>query len=417
MFATGSALDFARLRLIQRVASRLCAVGTRLGGLLLAGVALFGCAGRTPVAADRPPVVELSGPSLSPDGSAILFAFKYGRSPYKLALASTAPVDTSVTILAVPSSLDWQQVVWAPDGRHVAAISHCDAANCYEGATGYNVWRFRLCPSLTRPQRLTTNDANRSRSFPFFGRSADEVYWVLRGIRRTGRFLRVQGERFIARFDGEREAIVFPDDPVFRPDGRISSAKARFYGLRPAEGFSADGLYFVARAIGGPPRMPPATLAAAQAAADANKSHDAFLFRWRGGDALELVQDFPVGAIDAQNAGNGYVVETRVPPGFHSSPVEFHVARDGVSERRLRIELVGTVFNVSASERLDTIVFDTQRVSGEQTRFWVHREGMSEPVNLNIAERVRREVEREATLKPEQLRITPATRRPAAAPR
>jgi len=238
-------------------------------------------------------------------------------------------------------------------------------------------------------------------------------------------FPRLRGYFFLAGLDGEREAILFPDDAVFRPDNTISSSKARFYTLRPAESVGADGMYFVARAIGGRrSRIPPASLAAAEAAADANMSHDAFLFRWRGGDALELVQNSPVIAVDAQRSGDGYVVMTRVPPGYNSSPVDFHVVRNGAAERRLRFELVGTAYAVSVSERLDTIVFPSFRNPGEQVRFWLHREGMAQAEDLNIAERVRREVGiqiqrggSEAAGEQAVLPTTPPPPRPAAAPR
>ncbi len=244
---------------------------------------------------------------------------------------------------------------------------------------------------------------------------------MLGGSGRGKIFPRVRGHLFIAGLNGERETILFPDDPAFSPENTIWSAKTRFYTLRPARNVSADGLYFVASATG---HRSPGALPAAQATADANKSHDGFLFRWRGGDALDLVRGTPVVAMDAQRSGGRYVVVTRVPPGFNSSPLDFHVVRKGVAEPRLRFELVGTVFAVSVSERLDTIAFSSFRNSGEQVRFWVHREGWAQAVDLNIAERVRREVEfqsqreaNEATAGQEPPRATPTPWRPAAAPR
>ncbi len=114
------------------------------------------------------------------------------------------------------------------------------------------------------------------------------------------------------------------------------------------------------------------------------------LFRWRGGDAFELVRDAPVIAVDAQRLGGGYVVASRTP-NFAGRPVDFDAVWQGGVERRLSFDQ-GYVSTMSASERLDTIVFDSFRRVGDEGRFWVHREGMAQAVDLNVAERLRREV-------------------------
>lgn len=130
---------------------------------------------------------------------------------------------------------------------------------------------------------------------------------------------------------------------------------------------------------------------------------------------MELARDTPVLAGDAQHAGSGYATASSTP-NFAGRPVDFDVVRGGVAERRLSFGQ-GEVFAMSVSERMDTIAFASFRSPREQVRFWVHREGMAQAADLNIAERVRREVEfqiqreaNEAAAGREAPRSTPAPR-------
>ena len=186
-------------------------------------------------------------------------------------------------------------------------------------------------------------------------------------------------------------------------------------GLSPARAFNGTDLYFVGKSGRG-------TLPAAEASARGKLRYGYALFKWRGGDDVELLRETPVVAVDAQRSGDGYVTVSREVP-WGARPSDFHVIRDGRAELRLRFE-PGFVHSVSTSERLDTIVFIGERSRWGERAIWIHREGMAQAVDLNIAERLRCEVEfqiqreaNEAAGKPEPSRATPALRRPVAAPR
>lgn len=406
---------------------RVAAIGRRLLGrhvavpLLGAGL-MLGCSGPAPgtaqasaAAADQPPAIQLSWPRLSPDGTVILFAFQYGNLLSKLAVVSADPADTRVLVQPAPPGMHWMEPAWAPDQSHFVATSYCEGDNCYEDARGHHIWRFAVRPGSGNLQRLTPNREGVRRGIPFFGRDAGEVYWVLSAdTRREGARPDV-GHRFIAKADAGREVVLFPDDADFMRGGAIRSAKAGFSGIAPAQSFSGDSLYFVGNPGSG-------TLPAMRAAMGGKLRHEPKLFRWRGGDALELVRDTAVVAVDAQRSGGGYVTVTRTPM-WGDRPSDTHVVRNGVPELRLSFDQ-GTVASVSVSARMDTMVFYGRRRSEGGESFWLHREGWAQAVDLNIAERVRREVElqiqREAgetTAEREAPRATPAPRRPAAAPR
>lgn len=336
--------------------------------------------------ADQSSSVQLSWPRLSPDGTVILFAFQYGNLLSKLAVVSADPRDTRVLIQQAPPSMHWMEPAWAPDQSHFAAVSYCEGDHCYESARGHHIWRFTVRPGAGNLQRLTPMREGVRRGIPFFGRTIREVYWVLSAdLRRDGAGLDV-GHRFIAKADGGQEMVMFPDDADFMRGGAIRSTKAGFSGIAPAQGFSGDSLYFVGNPSSG-------TLPAMRAAMGGSIRHEPKLFRWRGGDTLELVRDTAVIAVDAQRSGGGYVTVTRTPM-WGRQPSDFHVVRNGVPELRLSFGQ-GIVSSVSISERMDAIVFRARRSSGEQEGFWLHREGMTQAVDLNIAVRVRDEVLRQ----------------------
>lgn len=410
-------------RLRPSVAAKLeqSALRRLVASVLTAGL-VAGCLGPAPsttpvptVAADQTLPVLLSAPRLSPDGTAILFAFKYGDLPYKLAVVSSDPADTRVAIQLAPPSLHWTEAAWAPDGTAFAAVSRCEGDNCYEGAKGHHIWFFTGRPGPDNLRRLTPERAGVRRRSPFFGRSAGEVYWVLSSDKRYEGVPIDLNARFIARTYAGREETLFPDDPRSLQSGAIESTKANFRRIEPANGFSGDELYFV-----GVPKS--GTLPAVRTAASGKMRNEPALFRWRGGEALELVRDTPVIAVDAQRFGGGYVIASSTP-NFAGRPVDFDVVRQGVVERRLSFKQ-DNLLAMSVSERMDTIVFATFRSLRDPLRFWVHREGTGQAVDLNIAERVRREVEfqiqREANKVAAERatpRVTPAPRRPVAAPR
>lgn len=409
------------------------AAGRRLAAPLLLAGSLLGCVGPAPrttptlaAVARQTPYLELFQPRLSPDGSTILFAFKYGSFPYKLAAMPSDPTQSRVSILQAPPMMSWTQPAWAPDQRHFAAVSYCEGENCYEGAKGYHVWRFTVGPGPDNLRRITLDDGDVRRASPFFGRSADDLHWVMSSRRVYERVRFDLNERFLARARGRLAEVLFPDDPevlpIVRPDPkapnlapRIRSRKIALWDLSPAHAFDGTALYFTGRVRDG-------TLPLARAIRDTKNRAERLLFRWRGGDALELARDAPVVAVDAQRSGDGFVVASRTP-NFANRPVDFDVVRQGVTERRLSFDQ-GNVMTLSASERLDTIVFDSFRHIGDEVRFWVHREGMAQAVDLNIGERVRREVERQVQREADEAareravpRATPAPPRPAAAPR
>ena len=367
--------------------------GRRHAVSLMAAGLMLGCSGPVPkpfgtstAMADQPSPILLSAPSLSPDGTAILFAFKYGNLPYKLAVVSADPADTRVAVQLAPLSLHWTEAVWAPDGVGFAAVSRCEGDGCYEGAQGHHVWFFTGRPGPDNLRRLTPERAGVRRGRPFFGRSAGEVYWVFSSDKRYEGVPIGVNANFIARAEGGREAVLLPHDPEFLGNGAIRSAKAWFTGVRPAGSIGDGGLYFVGRPRSG-------TLPAVSAAVNGKLRYEPALFRWRGGEALELARDTPVLAVDAQHAGGGYATASSTP-NFAGRPVDFDVVRDGVAERRLSF-VQGDVLAMPVSESMDTIAFASFHAPREQVRFWVHRKGMAQAVDLDVAERVRREVARQ----------------------
>ncbi|GAA0566670.1 hypothetical protein GCM10009416_00810 [Craurococcus roseus] len=409
------------------------ATGQRLAASLLVTVLMLGCSGPAHrpalppgAATDQRSPILLGEPRLSPDGTAILFAFKYGTLPYKLAVIPADPAESRIGILQAPPTMSWTQPAWAPDQRNFAAISYCKGDNCYEGAKGYHVWRFAVRPGPDNLRRITFDDGEVRRADPFFGRSADDLHWVLSSSRVHERVRWDLNERFLVRARGDQAEVLFPDDPevlpIRRPDAqapnsapRIRSKKFALSDLSPAHAFDGTTLYFTGRVRDG-------TLPLARAIMDTKNRYERMLFRWRGGDALELLRDTPVIAVDAQRSGSGYVVASRTP-NFANRPVDFDVVSDGGTERRLSFGQ-GNVFAMSASERMDTIAFASFRHLGDEVRFWVHQKGMAQAADLNVAERVSREVERQIQREANEgaagqgaPRATPAPRQPAAAPR
>lgn len=402
---------------------------------LLAAGSVASCTGPAPrtvptlaPVADQQPPIRLSAPRLSPDGTAILFAFKYGKLPYKLAVISTNPAQSRVVALEAPPTMSWTEPAWAPDGRHFAAVSYCQGDNCYENAKGYHVWRFAIRPGPDNLQRITLDEGSARRDEPFFGRTADDLFWVLSSSLIYEGMRMDLHDRFIARASGEQGQILFPDDAsiltvvrpdavrTIRPGAWIRSTRFELSALSPARAFDGTTLYFVGIVGRG-------THPAARAAMDSRRfSFEPMLFRWRGGDAVELVRTTPVQAVDAQRFGGGFVTVSR-PGSAGARPSEFHVVRGGTEELRLRFDQ-GFAYSVSTSEKLDAIAFLGERSYWGERAIWLHREGMAQAVDLNVAERVRREVEfqiqreaNEAAAGQEPRRATPAPSPPAAAPR
>jgi hypothetical protein len=226
---------------------------------------LAGCAGPAPrvasapaAAADQRPPVRLQAPRVSPDGTTILFAFKYGSLPHNLAVMPSDPAQARISTLEAPPTMAWTDPAWSPDQRHFAAISYCRGGNCYEGAEGHHVWQFTVRPGPDNLQRITLDDGEVRRAEPFFGRSVDDIHWVFSSSWVYERVRWGLHDRFRACAEGRRGKVLFPDDPeifpIRRPDaGKLNSApitkskKFAFSALSPARVFDGTTLYFVGR--------------------------------------------------------------------------------------------------------------------------------------------------------------------------
>lgn len=221
---------------------------------------LAGCAGPAPrvasapaAAADQRPPVRLQAPRVSPDGTTILFAFKYGSLPHNLAVMPSDPAQARISTLEAPPTMAWTDPAWSPDQRHFAAISYCRGGNCYEGAEGHHVWQFTVRPGPDNLQRITLDDGEVRRAEPFFGRSVDDIHWVFSSSWVYERVRWGLHDRFRACAEGRRGKVLFPDDPeilpIRRPDpGKLNSApitkskKFAFSALSPARVFGHDAV-------------------------------------------------------------------------------------------------------------------------------------------------------------------------------
>lgn len=336
--------------------------------------------------AESLPKIELDSPRLSPNGEAIMFAFKYGDLPWKLAVISADPADKRVGIVMAPPTMNWITPAWAPDNEHFAAISYCVADNCYEGVTGFHVWRFKVGDHNIK--RLTPDRPNVRRASPMFGDNADEVYWVLSSEKSEGVKSDVS-ERFVARASSGQEVVVFPEPAPMGKSDRLGSNKLRLISLYPQSFFSSRQFYFISMVgYGG-------TIKAATDAAKKPGLAVEALLRYADG-AIELVRDVEVKGVDSSCSGAGFAYTTR-PSRGGDQPTDFHIVESSSDEVRFRFDR-GFARSLSVSASLDTVVFRGERQFRGEASIWLHRKGMSTPMDLDVPERLRAEVARQIEL-------------------
>jgi hypothetical protein len=339
--------------------------------------------------------VLVQNPRLSPDGKAILFAFKYKQYPWKIGMVPSDPAATGAAVIKLPPMMDWVEPNWAPDNAHFAVVSYCMHDNCYEGAKGVHVW-------LTAPQdnlkRLTPDVPEVRRANPMFGADAGDVYWILSSMKEVPGARMDLHNRFVAHMEAGRETVLFPDTAA---DGSLGHgyrdpANLVIVNARGAGRFDAHGYYFTAMVERGD------SDAAKAAVKQVGFLHSALL-RYADGK-FELVEPAEIEFVDAPRGGAGYVAEANPFVREHKGSVvsDFRIVQGGQTAWSFRFD--APAYDLSVSDDLKTVVFIGERGHMEADNRWIpklesslflRRQGMSEAVDLNLPERLKAQVEKE----------------------
>lgn len=379
-------------------AALLIAVAFAVSGCTYGNWGHIGIGGDVP----RPPVereMRIESPRLSPDGKAIIFAFRYKQYPWKIAVASTDPNDPKVSVLKLPPMDNWIQPNFGPDPKHFTIVSLCTRDDCYEGAKGFNVWLATALPK-DNLKRITPDAPDVRRAHPVFGATIDDLYWFVSDDRKFEGVHSDVFDRYFAHMADGRETIVFPALPAdgtwMNKRGRNDPGELVIISAYGAGRYDEQGYYFTGEATGwGTSR------AAIEAADKVGKYHSA-LFRHTAA-GFELVEPVEVEYVDAPRGNRGYVAMAHHFTKEHNNAVaDFRAVRDGQTLWTLRFH--SQAYGVSASDDLATIVFGGERSYIDenhvwypklQDAVWLWRQGMAEPVDLNIPERVKATVEEE----------------------
>jgi hypothetical protein len=347
---------------------------------------------RAPVQRD----VEIDSPRLSPDGTTILFAFRYKNFPWKIAMIPSDPAATRLTVLKFPPMDHWLQPNMGPDGKTLAVLSYCTHEQCYEGAKGYHVWLATPQPNGAL-KRVSPDVPNVRRERPMFGATTDDLYWIVSDATKyPGVHLDV-ANRFVARMADGKETVLFPQTG---PGGDITKAHLddvdlNIISAHGAGRFDERGYYFAGMVAGGKSE-------AATAAIDKIEKFHTALFRYAGG-RFELVEPVEIEYVDAPRGDRGYVAMAHHFTKEHTNAVaDFRAVQNGRTLWSFRFH--SQAYDLSASDDLGMVVFNGERSYIDEKHIWhpklqkaifLWRQGMSEAVDLNVPERLKAQVEKE----------------------
>ena len=341
--------------------------------------------------------VVVQSPRLSPDGKAILFAFRYKQYPWMIGMVPSDPAATGAEVIKLPPGLDWVEPNWAPDNAHFAAVSYCLRDDCYEGAKGINVWVASAQPANTL-KRLTPDVPQVRRAAPMFGATADDVYWILSGTEDVPGARMDLHNRYVAHLVDGKEKTLFPDINVngnlghgFKDPANLVIVSAHGAGR-----FDEHGYYFTAMVDRGDSD-------AAKAAVQQVGFLRSALLRYADGK-FELVEPKEIDFVDAPRGGIGYVSEAHPFVREHKGSVvsDFRIVQGGQTAWSFRFDAPAS--DLSISDDLKTVIFlgergrmeaDDRWVPKQESSLFLRRQGMSEAVDLSLPERVKAKVEEE----------------------
>jgi hypothetical protein len=330
--------------------------------------------------ADPPrPTVSFDAASVSPDGKSVIFDFRYGQSDWKLAIIPTDPKSSAIEIVDTPAGMDWADPAWSPDGKTVTAVSRCRSTTCFEGSNGDNIWTFDP-HSAQNFHRVTKPRPNIRRRYPFFGTTADELYWVIAGPVSSGLDLT---PRSLVR--GVGEVIIFPVEA----DDKRSSFDYTIYSIRPA-GAGKDGISFrVSAAL----MAEPLGIFSKQGSLwhslwhVSHGSPNDCLFRYRNGVAT-IMGDETVNGAWVEHSGGAYVYVQNVSPGPN---VHAYLVRNG--EKELLFKTRGYAMEFSASDDLSVQAYLATPPGPLDYKLFIYSLGRGAPWDAHVRERLTTAIE------------------------
>ncbi len=365
----------------------------------------------------RPPAVrelQIESPRVSPDGKAMIFAFQYKQYPWMIAMASTDPADAKVTVLKLPPMDDWLQPNFGPDPQHFAVVSYCSGDKCYEGATGYNVWVVTAQPT-DNLKRITPDAPDVRREHPMFGTTLADIYWFVSSARKYPNVHLDVSDRYLAHMAAGRETVLFPPPPAdgrwMAPRNPRNPGELAIIRANGAGRYDEQGYYFAGEVADGDGK-------AAKEALDKIGPYHSALFR-HSAAGFELVEPVEVEYVDAPRGNRGYVAMAHHFTKEHSNAVaDFRAVRDGQTLWSFRFH--SQAYGVSASDDLSTVLFSGERSFIDEDHVWhpkmqaaiyLWRQGMTDPVDLKIPERLKTVVDAEiaAERSAQQPNVTPPT--------
>ncbi len=337
-------------------------------------VALTACGGGLDYYSGPPPEMVLRGPEVAPDGTAILLAFQFRNYAPKLAAIPTAPDGGDLVVFQAPPGLLWRDPTWSPDGDWFAAVSWCEGPDCYEGATGYNVWRLEI-DGPTMERMSPVKDGVRRRD-PVFGTSGDEIYYVESSTEFDGvgkydiadrSLIRVQHGHVQEIFPAPLETIDFMNLQI---NASVAQDRWVFVGMVSPNGDHP----FVDELID-----------------NGFKWHDA-MFSF-GDGTFQLEKPFKVVDVHISRTNPGYVFVRNVYP-ENKLRFEFYLSENG--EDRLLFDYAnGHVKEISVSDDLKHLVFRGQRQFNGPWAIWHYNIETGVLTDLQVPERLTKEVLRQ----------------------
>ena len=249
--------------------------------------------------------IQILSSEVSPDGKTIVLAYRFRHGPGRLATISAVPGSSAAPVfLETPPGLAWDGPTWAPDGRHIAAVSFCRETDCYEGAADYNVWRLNADGSgMVRQSPIVAREVGQAlyRARPVFGDGLDDVFYVEGGISYVE-----WGTLLAQAWDSAPRRLIRAQGGVEREVLPGAFEGMEFFRLVPTAGLTRDPRLIVASIAAGS-RHP--VVDSLGAPASANGFASALL--GVSGDTLRLMKPTPVVDAYVPRSGAGYVYVSR----------------------------------------------------------------------------------------------------------
>lgn len=323
--------------------------------------------------------LTFQAPHISPDGHSVIFGFNYAGHKSRLAVVDPRTPDAPIVLVKAPPTLNWHEANWSPDMRYLAAVSYCaENDNCYENATGFNIWRLSTRDNETL--KLTENYPDLQRGGPIFD-DQDAVYYVARHLNDIPGLGKKRGDFFVHKIDGQKDLTLFPSKKTI-PNARYNWEISNFtlYSLSSVRPLPNGDFLFIGTVVDKDfleREIKPAGIL----------QHEAVLLRYsRGAYFLEKKISVTNLAMGSANLTRFFAVAQRQK----TKLVSFRVDAEADTRTTPVFEFPGTYFtSLSVSADGSRFAFFGNVNNGEERDIWTYDAASKEMRRLNIGSRLR----------------------------